>query len=76
MIRPRDADLIVTFVWAEGGLRRFSGPAPRAGRQYRHGGFRAFGLRHVFHAERVVPVNLKPAVAILRLEENRANSEA
>ena len=56
MIHARDGGFGVASFWPEGGLRGVSGPSQGAERQYRHGGFRSVGLRHVFHAERVFPV--------------------
>ena len=56
MIHAGDGGFGVASLWAEGGLRGVPGPSQGAERQYRHGRFRAVGLRHVFHAERVFPV--------------------
>src|SRR5271165_3828951 len=56
MIHARDGGFGVASLWPEGGLRRVSGPSQGAERQYRHGGFRSVRLRHVFHAERVLPL--------------------
>src|SRR5271157_64655 len=56
MIHARDGGFGVASLWPEGGLRRVSGPSQGAERQYRHGGFRSVRVRHVFHAERVLPL--------------------
>ena len=56
MIHAGDEEFGVASVWPEGGLRCAPGPSQGAGRQYRRGGFRVFGVRHGLHAEHVVSV--------------------
>ena len=56
MIHHMDEAVAVAFGALESRLRHLSGFAQGARRQYRDGGFRAVGLRDVFHAERFIPV--------------------
>src|SRR5580704_6198484 len=56
MIHHMDEALAVSSGGFESRLRRLSGSPEGARRQYCDGGFRPFGLRNVFHAERFFPV--------------------
>src|ERR1700693_6073080 len=54
VIHHWDGAFAVPSGWFAGGVRDLSGPPEGAPRQHCDGGFRAFGVRPVFYAKRIV----------------------